>query len=135
MASESQGQLKIISAPKILTLDNTPATIKQGTSYPYTSVDAEGNPKTEFKDVNLELQVTPHVTPDSRVAMEILVTNNELGAIINEEQSFTTKEAQTELSNVHEQITIEVTEAKESLLKEVDGFAKAIGEKILGRAF
>ena len=43
--------------------------------------------------------------------------------------------AQTELSNVHEQITIEVTEAKESLLKEVDGFAKAIGEKILGRAF
>lgn len=97
MASESQGQLKIISAPKILTLDNTPATIKQGTSYPYTSVDAEGNPKTEFKDVNLELQVTPHVTPDSRVAMEILVTNNELGAIINEEQSFTTKEAQTEL--------------------------------------
>ena len=51
----------------------------------------------EYRDVDLELEVTPHVTPDDRIAMEIKITNNELGSIINNEQSFTTKEANTEL--------------------------------------
>jgi len=97
MASESEGTLTIISAPKILTLDNTPATIKQGISYPYNKLDPDGNTTTEFKDIALELEVTPHVTPDSRIAMEITIKNNEIGAIINNQLSFTTKEANTKL--------------------------------------
>ena len=96
-ASESQGAVKIISAPKILTLDNRQALIKQGVSYPLTRLDADGNTVTEFQDVALELQVTPHVTPDNRISMEISITNNEIGSVINNETSFTTKEAQTEL--------------------------------------
>jgi len=78
-------------------VDNTPASIKQGLAYPYNKLDADGNTTTEWKDIALELEVTPHITPDDRVSMKISVKNNELGAIINRETSFTTKEAYTEL--------------------------------------
>jgi type IV pilus assembly protein PilQ len=96
-ASESEGSVKIISSPKILTLDNKPAKIKQGLAYPYNKLDADGNTTTEFKDIALELEVTPHITPDDRVTMKIVIKNNEIGAIINNQISFTTKEAYTEL--------------------------------------
>ncbi len=96
-AAESEGQVKIISSPKILTLDNKMAMIKQGTAWPYKKLDADGNTITEWKDIALELNVTPHVTPDNRVSMEISVKNNEVGAIILGDPSFTTKEANTEL--------------------------------------
>ena len=96
-AAESEGQVKIISTPKILALDNTLAKIKQGLKYPYTKLDADGNTTVELQDIALELEVTPHVTPDNRISMEITVKNNEVGAVINNQLSFTTKEASTEL--------------------------------------
>ena len=96
-ASETRGMIKIISAPRILTLDNKTALIKQGLAYPLTRLDAEGNTTVEFQDVALELEVTPHVTPDNRISLAIKITNNEIGAVINNETSFTTKEANTEL--------------------------------------
>jgi len=96
-ARESKGTIKIISAPRILTLDNKSAKIKQGIAYPLTKLDADGNTTTEFQDVALELIVTPHVTPDNRITLSIQITNNELGPIINGETSFTSKEANTEL--------------------------------------
>jgi type IV pilus assembly protein PilQ len=96
-AAESEGQVKIISTPKILALDNEKAMIKQGTAWPYKKLDADGNTITEWKDIALELGVTPHVTPDGRVSMEISVKNNEVGAIILGDPSFTTKEANTKL--------------------------------------
>ncbi len=97
MAMESQGEGKIISAPKIVTLDNKKATIKQGVRYPYITFDEAGNAVTEFENIDLVLEVTPHVTPDHRISMNINITKNDLGIIINNQQSFTTKEAQTEL--------------------------------------
>ncbi|GBC63264.1 hypothetical protein DENIS_4258 [Desulfonema ishimotonii] len=95
-AMESQGEVKIISAPKVLTLDNKKAVIRQGLSYPYQTVE-DGEVNLEFKDVDLLLEVTPHVTPDNRISMSVNITKNDLGSVINGEQSFTTKEAQTEL--------------------------------------
>ena len=96
-AAESEGQVKIISTPKILALDNTKASIIQGLRYPYTKLDADGNTTVELENIALELIVTPHVTPDERISMEISVKNNEVGPVINNELSFTTKEANTEL--------------------------------------
>lgn len=95
-ASETEGDLNIISAPKILTLNNKKATIKQGVKYPYNKL-VDGETRTEFINVDLLLEVEPLVTPDRRIAMKLKVTNNELGAIVNNQQSFTTKEAETEL--------------------------------------
>jgi type IV pilus assembly protein PilQ len=96
-AAESEGQVKIISSPKILALDNTLAKIKQGVAYPYRKLDADGNTTIVLEDIALELEVTPHVTPDDRISMQITVKNNEVGPVINNELSFTTKEANTEL--------------------------------------
>ncbi len=96
-ASESEGEVKIISSPRVLTLDNKTARIRQGTQVPVPRLDDSGNTIIEYKDVDLELEVTPHVTPDKRIALTIKVTNNEIGQIINNQQSFTTKEANTEL--------------------------------------
>jgi type IV pilus assembly protein PilQ len=97
MAMESQGEGKIISSPKIVTLDNKKAVIKQGLRYPYTVLDKDGVATTKFEDIDLLLEVTPHVTPNERISMTINITKNDLGNIINNQQSFTTKEASTEL--------------------------------------
>lgn len=96
-AMEAQGDGKIISAPKIVTLDNKEATIKQGLRYPYNKLDTSGNTTTVFEDVDLELKVKPHVTPDNRISMVIKIKKRDLGNIISGQQSFTTKEAETEL--------------------------------------
>jgi len=97
-ASETQGDLKIISSPKIVTLDNKKATIKQGIKYPYNVTNSEtGIVTTEFKDIDLVLEVTPHVTSDKRISMTINIAKNDLGISYEAGPSFTTKEANTEL--------------------------------------
>lgn len=97
MAMESQGQLKIISAPKIVTIDNKKAVIEQGLLFPYNKLDASGNTVTEFLTINLTLEVTPHVTSDNRISMQIKITKNDLGNVVGGIPSISTKEAQTEL--------------------------------------
>jgi type IV pilus assembly protein PilQ len=75
-ALEAAGHAKIVSSPKILTLDNNPATISQGTSIPISVVSAAGV-QTVFVDATLELSVTPHVTPDGNVQLKITANKNE----------------------------------------------------------
>lgn len=70
LAAEQAGRGKIISAPRVLTMNHVKATISQGTQIPYQAQSEDGI-STEFKDATLELQVTPHVTPDGRVRMQI----------------------------------------------------------------
>ncbi|CAN2039693.1 type IV pilus assembly protein PilQ [Candidatus Magnetomoraceae bacterium gMMP-15] len=96
-AMESQGEIRIISAPKILTLDNSKALIKQGIDYPYTVVE-DGEADVKFRSADLTLEVIPHITKeDKRISMGIVATKNDLGSIINGEQSFIRKEAETKL--------------------------------------
>jgi type IV pilus assembly protein PilQ len=75
-AAEENGQAKIISAPKITTLDNQKATIQQGVSIPISQSSALGV-NTIFVDANLTLTVTPHVTLDGSVILDISATKNE----------------------------------------------------------
>jgi len=96
-AMESLGQGKIISAPKIVTLDNKTAKISQGLDYPYNKLDKDGNSTTTFFKIDLSLEVTPHVTPDNRISMTIKVEKKDVGSVISGSQSFTNKEAETEL--------------------------------------
>ncbi|WP_448383947.1 type IV pilus secretin PilQ [Desulfosoma sp.] len=70
LAAEQAGRGKIISAPRVLTMNHVKATISQGTQIPYPRQTEDGI-STEFKDATLELQVTPHVTPDGRVRLQI----------------------------------------------------------------
>ncbi len=70
-ASEEQGDVKIISSPKIATLDNKEASVEQGLRIPYLKLTTEGTVTTDFIDANLKLTVTPHVTNDGHVRMSI----------------------------------------------------------------
>jgi len=75
-AIEASGDGKIISSPKITTLDGVKATIKQGEEIPYPIYDENGNKTIEFKDAVLQLDAKPVITPDGRISMEIKATNN-----------------------------------------------------------
>jgi len=77
-AIASVGNLKVISNPKILTVDNGKAKILQGKSIPVRKLTTEGTISTEFKDVTLELNVTPHITPDGSIAMAVEIKKEEL---------------------------------------------------------
>ena len=75
-AAEATGVVRIISSPRILTLDNHEAHIAQGTLIPYSQVSAQGV-QTAFQEAKLELRVTPHVTADGSVSMHVKVTRDE----------------------------------------------------------
>jgi len=75
-ASEAKGDTKIVSSPRILTLDNESATIKQGEEVAYLERDDAGGSSVKFKNADLLLDVTPHVTPDKRISMKIHLTKN-----------------------------------------------------------
>jgi len=75
-AFETTGQVRIISSPRILTLDNHAASIEQGTSIPYSQVSAQGV-QTAFQEASLKLAVTPHVTSDGAVSMEVDIARDE----------------------------------------------------------
>ena len=75
-AMESTGEGKIISNPKITTSDNEEAKIMQGKKIPYQTVSDEGT-QTAFIDATLELTVTPHITPEGTIVMNVEVKKNE----------------------------------------------------------
>ncbi|MGE5247357.1 MAG: type IV pilus secretin family protein, partial [Verrucomicrobiota bacterium] len=77
-ALESAGKLKIVSSPKVVTVDNKEATIEQGTQIPYSTVSASGT-NVQFVDATLSLKVTPHITPDGRVSMKVVAKNDSPG--------------------------------------------------------
>ncbi|GAB4298828.1 MAG: type IV pilus secretin PilQ [Desulfuromonadia bacterium] len=93
-AAATIGQVKVISTPKVLTLNNKKAKISQGQSVPYQTVSAEGT-KTEFVEAVLTLEVTPHITSDGSVSMEIKASNNSVGS--GTPPPINKKEATTEL--------------------------------------
>jgi len=98
-AMEEKGFLKIVSAPRIMTLDNIEASIESGTSIPISVVSAAGA-QTVFFDAKLSLQVTPHVTRDGNVYLKVNISKNEpdfgnTGA--SGDPSIIRKEAHTEL--------------------------------------
>jgi type IV pilus assembly protein PilQ len=75
-AAEVNNQLRIVSSPRILTLDNREALIAQGTLIPYSQVSAQGV-QTAFQEAKLQLRVRPHVTADGSVSMHVRITRDE----------------------------------------------------------
>jgi type IV pilus assembly protein PilQ len=75
-ASESMGELKVISSPKVVTFDNTPAYITQGSEIPYTFTDKEGNRSIQWREAVLKLDVTPSITADDRIVLKVKAKND-----------------------------------------------------------
>jgi type IV pilus assembly protein PilQ len=75
-AAEASGLLRILSSPRILTLDNHEARISQGTLIPFSQVSAQGV-QTTFQEAKLQLLVRPHVTADGSVSMHVKINRDE----------------------------------------------------------
>jgi len=97
-AGEALAQTKIVSAPKIITLDNKPAKIEQGSQVPFQTTSLQGT-QTTFVDATLTLNVTPHVIPHANtVRLEIKATKNSIGpAVSTAGPTIDKKEATTEI--------------------------------------
>lgn len=79
-ALEASSKGRVVSSPKVITIDNKEATIEQGTQIPYSTVSASGT-NTQFVDATLSLKVTPHITPDGGVIMKLEAKNDSQGAV------------------------------------------------------
>lgn len=75
-AAETSGMLRILSSPRVLTLDNSQARISQGTLIPFSQVSAQGV-QTTFQEAKLQLLVQPHVTADGSVSMRVKINRDE----------------------------------------------------------
>jgi type IV pilus assembly protein PilQ len=99
-AHENKGDVKIISSPKIATLDNTEASIEQGLRIPYKKFDPTSALSTvDFIEANLKLVVTPHVTNDGHVRMKIKAKKDapDTSIVVEGTPSIDKKEANTEV--------------------------------------
>jgi type IV pilus assembly protein PilQ len=75
-AAEASGLLRIVSSPRVLTLDNRDARISQGTLIPFSQISAQGV-QTTFQEAKLQLLVRPHVTADGSVSMHVRINRDE----------------------------------------------------------
>lgn len=135
-ASEAQGEVKIVSSPRILTLDNKKARIKQGKEIAYLERDDSGGSSVKFKNVDLLLEVTPHVTPDKRISMTLFLTKNDVASLTSTGvPTLATNEAQTELL-VNDNDTVVIGGVvKTSKAEKTDGLPFLSGIPILGALF
>ncbi|MBP6699858.1 MAG: type IV pilus secretin PilQ [Halioglobus sp.] len=81
-ALEAAGQGEVVSQPKVITGDKQQASIKSGTEVPYQESSASGETTTSFKDAVLSLEVTPNITPDDRIMLELQVNQDSIGELV-----------------------------------------------------
>jgi type IV pilus assembly protein PilQ len=76
---EADGIGKVISSPRLVTADQIPAIVEQGIQLPYQLATSSGATSVGFANANLSLQVTPQITPDGNVVLDVEVRNDSLG--------------------------------------------------------
>ncbi len=81
-ALEASGQGEVVSQPRIITGDKQQATIKSGTEVPYQEGAASGATTTSFKEAVLKLEVTPNITPDDRILLDLVVNQDSVGEFV-----------------------------------------------------
>ena len=78
-ALEADDKGRVVSSPRVVTADGKKAVIKQGDQIPYQTCDKNGSCTTTFKDANLKLEVTPQITPEGAVIMDLDVSKDTKG--------------------------------------------------------
>ncbi|OOY42753.1 pilus assembly protein PilQ, partial [Solemya velum gill symbiont] len=74
MQTEEKGE--VVSSPRVVTSDQNTAIIKQGVEIPYLEDTSSGATNVTFKDAVLKLEVTPHITPDNKVIMDLIINKD-----------------------------------------------------------
>ncbi len=96
-ALEADNRGKVVSSPRVITADKKKAVISQGTEIPYQTAAASGATTIAFKPAVLELAVTPRITPDDRIIMDLEVRKDSVGQIFANIPSIDTKKVTTQV--------------------------------------
>jgi type IV pilus assembly protein PilQ len=96
-ALEADGKGKIVSSPRVVTADQTKALIEQGTELPYQLATASGATAVSFRKANLKLEVTPQITPDGSIILDVDVNKDSVGQITPAGYAINTKHVKTQV--------------------------------------
>ncbi len=81
-AAQAEGRGEVVSSPKVITANQKEATIEQGVEIPYQQSASSGASTISFKKATLSLKVTPQITPDDRIILDLAVTKDSVGKVI-----------------------------------------------------
>ena len=96
-AAESDGRGKIVSSPRIVTADQVKALIEQGTELPYQQATSSGATSIAFRKANLKLEVTPQITPEGNIILNVDVNKDSVGRSTANGFAIDTKHIQTQV--------------------------------------
>ena len=96
-ALEAEGKGNIVSSPRVITADQTKARIEQGEEIPYQQATSSGATSVAFKKASLRLEVTPQITPEGNVILDLEVNKDSRGAPTNAGPAINTKQVKTQV--------------------------------------
>jgi len=96
-ALEADGKGKIVSSPRVVTADKVKAVIEQGTELPYQIASASGATSIAFRKANLMLEVTPQITPEGNVILELDINKDSVGQLTTAGFAIDTKHIRTQV--------------------------------------
>ncbi len=96
-AMEADGKGKIVSSPRIVTADQVKALIEQGTELPYQQATSSGATSIAFRKANLKLEVTPQITPEGNIILNVDINKDSVGRATTNGFAIDTKHIQTQV--------------------------------------
>ena len=96
-ALEADQRGKVVSSPRVLTSSQRPAVIEQGTELPYQSATSSGATSVSFRKANLRLEVTPQITPEGNVILDVDVSRDAVGQLTNAGYAIDTRHVKTQV--------------------------------------
>lgn len=96
-ALEADGRGKIVSSPRVVTADQVKALIEQGTEFPYQTATSSGATALSFRKANLKLEVTPQITPEGNIILDVDVNKDSRGETTAAGIAINTKHVQTQV--------------------------------------
>ena len=96
-ALETDGRAEVVSQPRVVTADCQTASIKSGEEIPYQEASSSGATSVSFKEAVLSLEVTPQITPDDKIIMDLMVNQDSRGEVTGGIPSIKTNEVTTQV--------------------------------------
>lgn len=96
-ALQAEGRGEVLSNPRVITSNQKEALIEQGTEIPFQEASSSGATTTSFKKAVLSLRVTPQITPDGRVIMDLNVNQDQVGQVFGGVPSINTRQVTTQV--------------------------------------
>ncbi|MEZ0308685.1 MAG: type IV pilus secretin PilQ [Ramlibacter sp.] len=96
-AMEADGKGKLVSSPRVVTADQTKAMIEQGTEIPYLRASSSGATATEFRRATLKLEVTPQITPEGNIILDLDINKDSIGDVVAGLITINTKKVKTQV--------------------------------------